>query len=96
MKGLRMRYTNREIATLYEKASIEVAKFIGVLREYKEKFDYISNETMDNADPVCDAADCLEKLGELLSSLVIYKIEYNEDAEKEEIQIKTIEVGKDK
>lgn len=78
-----MSYSTYEIAKIYEEASIDVAKFIGVLRSYKERFDYISSQTMDNADPACDARECLEKLAELISSIIIYKTEYLEDAEKE-------------
>jgi hypothetical protein len=78
-----MSYSTYEIAKIYEEASIDVAKFIGVLRSYKERFDYISSQTMDNADPACDAGECLEKLAELISSIIIYKTEYLEDAEKE-------------
>ena len=83
-----MSYSAYEIAKIYEEASVDVAKFISVLRYYKEKFDYISSQTMDNADPACDTSECLEKLAELMSSLIIYKTEYLEDVEKEKEQNK--------
>jgi hypothetical protein len=83
-----MSYSASEIAKIYEEASVDVAKFISVLRYYKDKFEYISGQTMDNADPLCDIYDCLEKLGCLLSSLVIYKNEYEEEANKEVIKLK--------
>ena len=79
-----MSYSTNEITKIYEEASVDVAKFISVLRSYKEKFDYISSQTMDNADPACDASECLEKLAELISSIIIYKTEYLEDVEKEQ------------
>lgn len=79
-----MSYSTYEIAKIYEEASVDVARFISVLRSYKEKFEYISSQTMDNADPACDASECLEKLAELMSSIIIYKTEYLEDVEKEQ------------
>ena len=79
-----MSYSAYEIAKIYEEASVDVAKFISVLRSYKEKFDYISSQTMDNADPACDVSECLEKLAELISSIIIYKTEYLEDVKKEQ------------
>lgn len=78
-----MRYTNKEIANKYNEAAQYIAGVIGKLKEYKVSFDYISNQTMDNADPVCDTAECLENLGCLLASCVIYSNEYLEEGNKE-------------
>jgi NTP pyrophosphatase (non-canonical NTP hydrolase) len=75
--------TKQEIITEYKNAAKDVAEFISRLRSYKESFEWISNQTMDNADPECDAADCLEKLGGLLATLIIYANEYEEELKKE-------------
>lgn len=39
------------------------------------RFEWISDYTQDNADPEIDSSECLEKLGVLLSIIVIYKNE---------------------
>ena len=75
--------TKQEIITEYKNAAKDVAEFISLLRRYKESFEWISNQTMDNADPECDAVDCLEKLGGLLATLIIYANEYEEELKKE-------------
>lgn len=77
-----MPYSDFEISKIYEDAALDIARFIGVLRSYQEKFEYISSQTMDNADPACDVSECLEKLGGLLSSVTIYGNEYKEEAKK--------------
>jgi hypothetical protein len=46
--------------------------------------EYISNITLDNADPEFQASEVLEKLAVLLSTLVIYKKEYTDEPWKEE------------
>lgn len=79
-----MTYTNKQIVEIFDDASCKVAEMISVLNNYKTKFDYISNQTLDNADPVCDASEALEKLGILLSSLTIYKHEYEQSPINEE------------
>lgn len=75
-------WTTKEIVEEYQKASFEIAKMISKLDEMKGHFCSISEYTMDNADPECDASDALEKLGMLLSSTVIYANEYQEDLNK--------------
>jgi len=77
-------WTSKEIVEEYQKASYEIAKMLSKLNEMKGRFESISKFTMDNADPECDAADALEKLGMLLSSTVIYANEYAKDLNKKE------------
>jgi hypothetical protein len=71
--------SNEEILEVFHNAILDTSKFIALLNDYKQRFDWISNQTMDNADPVCDAQDCLERLGILLATLNIYHQEYMED-----------------
>ena len=75
--------TKQEIADIYYEASLKIANMISILNELKGSFHWLSNQTMDNADPECDAGECLEHLGVLLSSVVIYADEYKKDALKE-------------
>ena len=77
-----MKRSNKEISNLYKDAAFDIANMIGKLDEYKNLFDSISNQTMDNADPLCDVQECIERLGVLLSSITIYSKEYEEDEEK--------------
>lgn len=79
-----MKRSNKEISELYKNAAFNIANMIGKLDEYKNLFDSISNQTMDNADPLCDVQECIERLGVLLSSVTIYSKEYEEAAENEE------------
>ena len=74
-----MFYSNDDILKTFSEAINDTAVFISKLADHKRKFQYISEQTMDNADPECDAADCLEKLGVLLATLNIYKEEYTQD-----------------
>ena len=74
-----MSYTNDEIVKIFDESSIKVAEFIGLLRSYHEKFEYISSQTMDNADPEIDSEECLKALGCLLSTLIVYKDEYSKE-----------------
>lgn len=75
--------TNSEILSVFSDAEIETAKYIDKLSDLKGRFEYISNITMDNADPEFQAAEVLEKLAVLLSTLVIYKKEYTDEPWKE-------------
>lgn len=79
-----MKRSNKEISNIYSDAAFEIAKMIGKLDEFKNLFDYISSQTKDNADPLSDVQDCLERLGVLLSAVTIYSKEYEEDAKNEE------------
>ena len=79
-----MKRSSKEISNIYSDAAFEIAKMIGKLDEYKNLFDCISNQTMDNADPLCNVQDCLERLAVLLAAVTIYSKEYEEDVEKEE------------
>lgn len=74
-----MAYTNDQIIQTFSKAINDISIFISKLADYKRSFEYISEQTMDNADPECEAAECLEKLGVLLATLNIYKEEYTQD-----------------
>lgn len=77
------KYSLNDIVTIFDESSIEIAEFISKLNDWKNKFDMISNQTMDNADPFCDAQTCLEQLGVLLSTIIIYKNEYLSELKKE-------------
>jgi hypothetical protein len=57
----------------------KVSTFISWLAEFKCRCHWISNQTTDNADPECEASECLEHLGLLLAVLNIYEKEYTED-----------------
>lgn len=72
-------YTNKQILSTFESAIKDVSIFISKLVDYKGKFEYISNQTADNADPELEASECLEKLGVLLATLNIYHDEYSND-----------------
>jgi hypothetical protein len=76
--------TNSEILSVLSEAEYETAKYIDNLSDLKGRMEYISNITMDNADPEIQAAEVLEKLAVLLSTLVIYKKEYTDEPWKEE------------
>ena len=76
--------TNSEILSVLSEAEYETAKYIDKLSDLKGRFHWISNITMDNADPECEATEVLEKLAVLLSTLVIYKKEYTDEPWKEE------------
>jgi hypothetical protein len=86
MKGkiVMKKLTNSEILNVLSEAEYETAKYISKLSDLKERLDFISSITMDNADPVCEAAEVLERLALLLSTLVIYKKEYTDEPWKEE------------
>lgn len=70
-------YTNEEIVKTFDESALKVAEFISLLDDFRGKFDTISNQTMDNADPLLISQECLEKLGLLLATLTIYKDEYS-------------------
>lgn len=76
--------TNSEILSVLTEAEYETAIYIDKLSALKNRMEYISNITMDNADPEIQSAEVLEKLALLLSTLVIYKKEYTDDPWKED------------
>ena len=76
--------TNSEILNVLTESEYETAKYISKLSDLKERFAYISSITMDDAEPECGAAEVLEKLAVLLSTLVIYKKEYADEPWNEE------------
>lgn len=78
-----MKITNEEILSVLSEAEYVTAKYIDKLSDLKGRMEYISNITLDNADPELQAAEVLEKLAVLLSTLVIYKKEYTDEPWKE-------------
>lgn len=59
----------------YDEAIDVISQFICRLNEFKDRFQWISNDAMDNADPEIETSYCLQKLSVLLATLVIYKKE---------------------
>lgn len=72
-------FTNEEIVSIYQNASITIAEIILQLNELKDKFDQISDYTLDNADPLIEAGESLEKLSKLLAYTITYKDEYEKE-----------------
>ena len=72
-------YTNDQILNVFDEAIKCTSEYISRLNDLKMRFEYISNQTTDNADPEIESADCLEKLGVLLATLNIYRNEYAEE-----------------
>lgn len=79
-----MKITNEEILSVLSEAELVTAIYIDKLTDLKGRMEYISNITMDNADPEFQAGECLEHLATLLSTIVIYKHEYTDEPWKEE------------
>lgn len=79
-----MSYSINKIVEIYDEASVKTAEMISYLADLKHTFDYISNQTKDNADPAIETSESLERLGILLASIVIYKNEYSQDLKKEQ------------
>lgn len=71
--------TNNDFLKCFDEGILKTAEFISWLSNYKGCLERISNITLDNADPACDAATSLENLATFLSTLVIYKDEYTKD-----------------
>jgi hypothetical protein len=61
----------------------KVSEFISWLDVFKRRCEWISKQTMDNADPECEVATCLERLGVLLATLNIYENEYQQEVNEE-------------
>ena len=74
-----MLYTNDQILNEFDKAITCISEFISRLDDFKTRFEYISDQTTDNADPEIEASECLEKLGVLLATLNIYRKEYADE-----------------
>jgi hypothetical protein len=55
-------YNNKEIVNIFKEAINDTSKFISQLVDYKGKFDFISNQTMDNVDTLVKASECLKHL----------------------------------
>lgn len=72
----------KEIASRYQEAAVDISNMIAKISEWKTTFESLSAETNDNADPEYYCSNVLEKLGELLASVVIYSSEYLADANK--------------
>ena len=74
----------------YNEAIDVISQFICRLNDFKDRFQWISNETMDNADPEIEASYCLQKLSVLLATLNIYKKETEQMVSYEKPTEKTV------
>jgi hypothetical protein len=78
-----MKYTKSQIVETFTEGIDKISKFISWLDDFKRRCEWISNQTMDNADPECEAATCVERLGVLLATLNIYQNEYQQELTEE-------------
>lgn len=68
--------SEKAIGQEYHKHSYDIAVMLSKLKEKRDRFEWLAEQTLDNADPVFDADETLLKLGYLLSTTVIYANEY--------------------
>lgn len=73
----------KEFAKRYTDAGFKLAEITSEIVEMKNSFEFMSNETKDNADPFIDAGNVLEKLASLMASVFLYAKDYQNDSEKE-------------
>ena len=78
--------SEKVIGQEYHKHSYAIALMFSKLKEKRDRFEWLSDQTQDNADPQLDTDEVLLKLGYLLSTTVIYANEYcgtDKDSENE-------------
>ena len=68
--------SEKAIGAEYHKHSYDIAVMFSKLKDKRDRFEWLSDQTHDNADPEMDADEVLLKLGYLLSTTVIYANEY--------------------
>ena len=78
-------YSKEEIVECYDEAIIKIAEFVSNLEWLRQRFEWISDYTQDNADPEIEASSVLEKLGVLLSTIIIYKNEILKEDDKKDV-----------
>lgn len=68
-----------DYAKVYKEDARQVALMLSQLASMTERWEFYMNKTSDGGDPYCDGLEVLERMGKLLSSLVIYQQEYEEE-----------------
>lgn len=77
-----------DYAKAYKEDARQVALMLSQLANMTERWEFYMNKTSDGGDPYCDGLEVLERMGKLLSSLVIYQEEYEADAKEKESEKK--------
>lgn len=78
--------SEKAIGQEYHKHSYDIALMLSKLKYKRARFEWLSDQTQDDAGPQLDAEEVLLKLGYLLSTTVIYANEYcgtDKEAENE-------------
>ena len=78
--------SEKAIGQEYHKHAYDIAVMFSKLKDKRDRFEWLSDQTQDNADPQLDADEVLLKMGYLLSTTVIYANEYcgtDKDSENE-------------
>ena len=68
--------SDKAIGQEYHKHAYDIAVMFSKLKDKRDRFEWLSDQTLDNADPQMDADEVLLKMGYLLSTTVIYANEY--------------------
>ena len=68
--------SEKAIGQEYHKHAFDIAVMFSKLKDKRDRFEWLSDQTQDNADPQIDADEALLKLGYLLSTTVLYANEY--------------------
>lgn len=79
----RRKYVEQAVQT-YREQMIDVARMLAKLKMYSEHNESLSDRLQDNADTYLDADNARLRMGDLLSSLVEYWVDYTEELQSTE------------
>ena len=63
--------TDKQVGKEYHKHSYDIAVMLSKLKDKKDRFEWLMQNSNDNGDPFFDAEQTLREMGYLLSTLVI-------------------------
>lgn len=79
----RLKYVEEAVRT-YREQMIEVTRMLAKLKMYSEHNESLSDRLQDNADTYLDADNARLRMGDLLSTLVEYWVDYTEELQSAE------------
>lgn len=68
--------SEKAIGQEYHKHAYDIAVMFDKLKDKRNRFEWLMEETKDNGDPAFDTDEVLLKLGGLLATTVVYANEY--------------------
>ena len=78
---------SKEIAKRYDEESSVISNCIDKLHEVEQSFEFLTEKTQDNGDPLFQIKDAIRELGLTLAFTINYRDEYLKEANGNEEEV---------